>query len=223
MIKPIKPRTGFALLLIAMALNVSAQDDAGRASREREALRRVQAALKQSQDQQATLAREKADLTVQADKLGDTAKRAEAQLSGSRSEAARLRAELARVASELESTRTRAEGEKATDKAAAQARIDELSQRLGQATSLAADRTQTVTSLTALLDRASKALVKAEKANAQMHAFGLRMIDQIRNRQAADSVLDSEPVLGFSQVRLENVAEELRDRLEGLRLLTVPK
>lgn len=221
--KPTTTRPGFALLLIVLALNASAQDDAGRASREREALRRAQAALKQSQDQQATLTREKADLAAQTGQLGDTVKRAEAQLSGSRSEAARLRAELARASSELEASRTRADAEKAADKAASQARIDDLSQRLGQAMRLAADRAQTVASLTTLLERATQSLLKAEKANAQMHAVGVKMIERLRNWGSADSVLEAEPVLGFGQIRLENNAEELRDRLDEFKLASPVK
>lgn len=216
--KSVTTGRGLALLLVVMALNVGAQDDAGRASREREALRRAQAALKQSQDQQASLVREKADLSAQADKLGETAKRAESQLSGSRSEAVRLRAELARAQSELELSRARAEGEKAADNASAQARIDDLAQRLGQASRLAADRAQTVASLAGLLERATQSLLKAEKANRQMHAVGMNLIEQLRTRRSADSILEAEPVLGFGQVRLENNAEELRDKLDALKL-----
>ena len=85
------------VLSFTVALPAHAQDDAGRASREREALRRAQSALKQSQEQQATLTREKSDIAAERDKLGDSAKRAESQLGASRATVARAGTELARV------------------------------------------------------------------------------------------------------------------------------
>ena len=51
-----------------------------------------------------------------------------------------------------------------------------------------------------------------------MAAFGQQMIEQVRNRASVDTFLRSEPVLGFSQVRLENQAEALKDRLAALKL-----
>ncbi|MBC7731776.1 MAG: hypothetical protein H7306_07740 [Bacteriovorax sp.] len=206
------------VLSFTLALPAHAQDDTGRASREREALRRAQSALKQSQEQQATLTREKSDIAAERDKLGNSAKRAESQLGASRATAARAGTELARVTAEIGTLRTQAEA----DKKAAQGRADDLSKRLDETTRTAAERTRTVASLTALLERSSKALAAAETANREMAAFGQQMIEQVRNRAPADNFLRSEPVLGFSQVQLENQAEALKDRLAALKLNAVP-
>ncbi len=207
-------RPGTALLLCALVLNAAAQDDGGRAAREREALRRTQSALKQSQEQQAALAREKSELSAQASKLGDTARQAQSQLAGARSEAARLRTELVRVTSELDTLRVQAEA----DKKGAQLRADESAQRLAEAMRVAAERTHTVGSMTALLERVTQSLAKAEKANREMQAFGLELIDRLRGRSSGVALGAVDPVLGLKQVRLENEAEAMRDRLDALKL-----
>ena len=206
------------VLSFTLALPAHAQDDAGRASREREALRRAQSALKQSQEQQATLTREKTDIAAERDKLGDSAKRAESQLGASRAAASRAGAELVRVTAELGALRTQAEA----DKKAAQVRADDVSKRLDESVRIATERTRTVASLKDLLERSTKALATAEKANREMAAFGQQMIEQVRNRTGSDAFLRGEPVLGFTQVRLENQAEELRDRLAAMTLNAAP-
>ena len=212
--KPFLLRPVVAGLLCAFALNAVAQDDAGRAAREREALRRTQSALKQAQEQQATLTREKAELSTQASKLGDAAKQAQSQLAGSKSEGARSRAELARVTAELAALRDQSDA----DKKAGERRAVELSQRLAEAERVATERTRTVGSMTALLENVTGSLAKAEKSNREMHAFGLQLIDQLRGRSTNALVNMTDPVLGLQQVRVENEAEAMRDRLEALKL-----
>ena len=208
-------RPALALVLCALALNAGAQqDDTGRAAREREALRRTQSALKLSQEQQATLTREKSELTAQASKLGDTARQAQAQLAGSKSDGVRLHAELARVASELSALRAQAEA----DKGGAKLRSEELSQRLAEAGRITAERTRTIGSMTALLEHVTQSLAKAEKANREMHVFGLQLIDQLRGRASNAAIVATDAVLGLQQVRLENEAEAMRDRLDALKL-----
>ena len=220
-------RSGAALSALVLALTFAlahpalGQEDASRAMREREALRRAQAALKVSQEHEAVLLREKSDITAEKDKLGNVAKRTESQLAATRSDASRLRTEsarlqleLTRVAAELDAVRIRDE----TEKKSAQARVDELTRRLEDAGRVSAERMRTVISMTSLLERATLALAAADKANREMYVYGLEMIEQIRVKIPADTFVQSEPVLGFSRVRLENLAEELKDRLGALRL-----
>ena len=51
-----------------------------------------------------------------------------------------------------------------------------------------------------------------------MYAFGLQMIEQVRVKTDTNTLLQSESVLGFGNVRIENLAEEFKDRLTALRL-----
>ena len=203
-------RLGAALLALVLSLPASGQQDAARAAREREALRRAQAALRQAQEQQASLSREKSELASEKDKLSANVKRAESQLGSARGESARLRADAVRLSSELEALRA----ESAAEKKAAQARGDELTERLTRAERLLAERTQTVATTTTLLERSTQALLAAEKANREMHELGLQLIAQLRQGGAAPG----DVVLGFGKVRLENSAEQLRDRLDALKL-----
>ena len=205
-------------LAALLALPVAAQEDPGRAARAREALRRTQAALTQSQEQQAALAREKTELAnqlaSQRDSLGASARRAQSQLAASQSESAKVRAEFARVSAELAALRSQSE----TDAITAQASVQALSNRLDDAVRLAAERTRTAASLTALLERATLLLAAAEKSNREMHTYGLQLIDEVRGRTGAEASQPLDPILGLRQVRIENRAEELRDRLDALKL-----
>lgn len=210
----------FAPLLLGIALSFScaAQDDA-HASREREALRRTQAALRQAQETQAALAKEKDDLSSQRDKLDESAKRTQSQLAASRSDAGRLNASLAHAQEELTATQARDE----TARKDLEARLVEQAQRLAETQRIADERARSNAALVALLEQATQSLTAAEKANLQMHALGLKMIERLRGREAGTDGDAADPVLGFGQIRLENDAEALRDKLDAAKLVNGAK
>ena len=205
----------FASLLLGATLSFScaAQDDA-HTSREREALRRTQAALRQAQETQAALAKEKDDLASQRDKLDEAAKRTQSLLAASRSDTGRLNASLVHAQEELAATQARAEAAR-TD---LETRLAEQAQRLAEMQRIADERARSNAALAALLEQATQSLTAAEKANLQMHALGLQMIERLRGREAGTDGDAGDPVLGFGQVRLENEAEALRDKLDAARL-----
>jgi chromosome segregation ATPase len=210
---PTKPvlRLTILALVATLSLACAAQDDS-HGSREKEALRRTQAALRQAQEQQAALAREKDALAGQRDKLDESVRSAESRLAASRSDAARLNASLSRANEELAAAKARDEAERQ----ALEGRLAEQAQQLATARRVADERARANAALTALLERATTSLAAAEKANGQMHALGLQMIDRLRGREGGTAAVD--PVLGFGQVRLENEAEALRDQLEAAKL-----
>lgn len=223
--KPLHLKTTLLSMALCVCFSASAQDD-GRAAREREALRRSQAALKQAQEQQAVLAKEKTDLTAQQQKLSDEAKQAQSQLGGARSEAGRLRAEVNRLSAELTALKTQMEADKKlmlsaseAAKDAAQAAAQKSAQQLSESERSSVQQTRTVASMTALLERSTTALAAAEKANRDMHALSLQLIDQVRGKGALGALTLSDPVLGLGQVKLENSAEQLRDQLDALKLV----
>lgn len=216
-------RQGGHAALLALALSLAgpalAQDDGGRSAREREALRRAQAALRQAQEQQTAAVREKAELSAQRDQLDAAAKRAEKQLSASRAEATRSGSQLAALSAELKAARDQNEAQKKD----AEARIAELSKRLDQATRLADERARANGSLIALLEHATRTQAAAEKTNREMHALGLQMIERLRGRGAASDLAPNDPVLGFGRIKLENEAEALRDKLDAAKLPRTPQ
>lgn len=212
-------------LALCLCFSANAQDDT-RAAREREALRRAQAALKQAQEQQAVLVKEKSDLTATQQSLSDAAKQAQSQLGGARSESGRLRAEVNRLNAELATLqmqlevdkKSMASGLEAAQKLARQA-AQKSAQQLAEAERLNVQQNRTVASVTALLERSTAALSAAEKANRDMHGWGLQLIDQLRGKNASPGLTASDPLLGLGQVRLENTAEQLRDQLDALKLV----
>ena len=207
----------FRLVLLTMGMTLSlacAGQDDNRAAREKEALRRTQAALRQAQEQQAALTKEKEALSGQRDKLDEAAKRTQSQLAASRGDAAKLNASLGRANDELAATKARDDvaRKELEDRLAAQAQLLAAAQRMAD------ERARANAALTALLEHATQSLAAAEQANAQMHALGLQLIERIRARQAGAGEGVNDPVIGFGQVRLENEAEALRDQLEAAKL-----
>ena len=221
-----------AALLLVFTASVSAQAnnanntnsaDSARVARQREALRRSQEALKLATEQQAQLLREKTQLATEKAKLDEDSRRQGAQLGGLRSEVVKLRADVSRMTVELDAERRAAAGVTATATASQQtaaAQAADLSQRLAKTERDLRERTQTLTALSALTERSSKALFAAETANRQMHSFGLQLIEQLRTTARSGNLMGLQPAIGFAEVRLENEAEALRDKLDALKLPT---
>ena len=205
--------TTIALMLSTTAGSASAQPEAAdpaRTARQREALRRTQEALKQAQEQQATLLAEKTRAETQWDaeraKLVGDVQKTRRQSAAAQSEVSTLRAEATRLAAERATQQQQA----SAALGALQARHDELARRLEQSERSLAERTRTVASITALTERATQALGAAEQANRALYAWGRKAIEELRSSSTL-------PV-GFAQIQLENRAEALRDQLDALRL-----
>ena len=217
-----------AALLLGFTANASAQADnadSTRVARQREALRRSQEALKLATEQQAQLLREKTQLASDKVKLDDASRRQGAQLGGLRSEVVKLRSDVARMTAELDAERRAAAAVAATAAAnqqAAAAQATDLSQRLAKTERELRERTQTLAAMSALTERSSKALLAAEVSNRQMHAWGLQLIEQLRATSRDGTLLGLQPAIGFAEVRLENEAEALRDKLDALKVPTPP-
>ena len=202
----------FLMLLLASSLSFAcaAQDDAH--SREREALRRTQGALRQAQEQQAALSKEKDDLAAQRDKLADAARRMQTEVAAAHSDAGRINASLVHAEDEIAAMKTRDEAARKD----LESKLADQAERLAEARRVADERAHANTTLAALLQQTTQSLAAAEKANQQMHAVGVQLIDRIRSRDGAAS---ADAVFGFGQVRIENETEALRDRLDSARFM----
>jgi chromosome segregation ATPase len=200
-------------------------------SREREQLRRSQAALKQAQAQQEALAGEKAALEQQHKQVQGALALAQTQARTGSAEAQRLRGEGAKLRAEGERMRQELQAEQARAQQL-QAQLDQANALLQQARTAhetmqqqvrdarreAAERSQANTSLTALLERATQTLAKAEERNRLMHAAASQAIERYRSKSAQDLRAQNEPFLGLTAVQIENQAEELRSELDKHRL-----
>ena len=203
-----------SLLLIALVPSAEAQDTA-RVSREREALRRAQQALKQSEEQRSGLLREKETLGRDKAAAEATAKQVQAQIGSAQALARNERARVAQLQAALAAQQQAASVAAQTQQAqlqAAQARIDELTRSLAASQAMLAERTRTLAAVNGLLERSTQALTHAEAKNRRLYAISRELIGGVRKRGGG------EPVLGLREVEVENWAEQARDRIDPERI-----
>jgi len=203
------------MLLLATALPAAAQDGN---KREREALRRAQAALQQAQGERDALQAQKAALETERGAAAITAEKLRRQLVAAHLEAQKLRDEARRATADLEAERTRMAEARRTAEMAATEREASLRQQLAAMQRERDERTLANASLVTELERRTAALEDARGRVRELHALGIEAVDRYREKSPQDQRLQNEPVFGFGAVRIENVAEDLRMRLDAQRL-----
>jgi len=189
----------------------SAQD--GKASKEREALRRAQSALREVQSQQSSLQAEKATLEKESARLTAAADGARAQARGGEAKLKRSEQQREQAQTELEALRR--ELQQAQD--AAVGREQALQQQVLTQRRELAERTQATQSLTALIERSTEALAETEAKNRQLYAIGQDLVQRYLSRTPAEITALGDPLFGLGAVRMENQAEEFRNKLAQQR------
>jgi chromosome segregation ATPase len=189
-----------------------AQD--AKVSKEREALRRTQTALKAAQEQQSSLTAEKTKLEKEKLLAEQDAGKAKALASG---QAAKLKA-LEQQTQKLQADLQAAEAAKAVLEASASTREKELQQQLLAARRESAERQQAVQVTARLLERSTLALQDAEAKNRKLFGVGEEAIKRYLSRTPSEITGIGDPLFGFNDIRLENVAEELRGKMEAQRV-----
>ena len=213
------PRWPLRLLALAVTaacvLPAAAQDNN---SREREALRRAQAALNDTrrelaaaQAERSGLQREKEAAAAQAQAAQQARDGLQAQLRGLQQQLAALRAE-----QQVQAERQRSERE--ADTAAAAQRQRQAATQQAELQAQLDESRRANASVTQLLERATRALAEAEDKNRQLHALALQAVERYRAKTPAEAALQGDPLLGLTQVRIENEAEALRAQADALRL-----
>jgi chromosome segregation ATPase len=192
--------------LSAAAPSAHAED---KASREREALRRAQQSLRQTQEERDALAGEKATLAQDKDKLSSELQQTSAKVKGaeSRANAARARAD------QLESALK--DKEKAL--ADAQAHEAELQTRLAQAQTALAEKVALNTTLAGMLKSAKTEQTALIAQNKALYDTGLALIDLYRSDSPSAWLKTADAPLGLREVRVENLAEAFRTKLDAAR------
>jgi septal ring factor EnvC (AmiA/AmiB activator) len=211
------PTSAWRLTILCVSLLLAsgsalAEDKPGR---DKEALRRVQQALRQSQaklqaavDEKALLQTKHSELEGQLAQSAKDLSSLQAQLRGVRGELSRSQGDAARLSAELSALRSSSQAEQAS----LQGQVNELNRRL-------ADNTQTLGNVTGLLGHSTQALATAEQKNRQLYAIGRDVIERYRNKGFGQVLAQQEPVFGLREVTLENEAEALRDQIEAQRLV----
>jgi len=201
------------LVVFVMAGSALAQQPDARASREREMLKRAQAALQQAAGERDALQAEKATLLQERDTLKQQNERGATELRGSRTEAAGRRTELERLQTAL--------GEAQRDGQAKKQAGDEREAALrGQLTAVQrelADRLAANRQLSLLLERQTGALLASEERNRGLHAIGHEMLERWLAKTPLDHALQNEPIFGLREVAMQDTAEMLRARIDNLQ------
>ncbi|RZL02106.1 MAG: hypothetical protein EOP36_08765 [Rubrivivax sp.] len=195
-----------SVLVLSSADPAHAED---KTSREREALRRAQQSLRQTQEERDALASEKASLAQAKDQLDGQLKQTSAKVKGAESKATSERAR----AAQLEST-LRSKDEALT---AAQAREAELADRLRKAEAGLADKSRLLENVSGMLARSAQAQQTLEAQNSALYATGLELVDVVRSQSPSAWLKARDGLLGFQGVRVENLAESFRTKLDVAR------
>lgn len=203
-----------ALLLLAQ-LGLAAAQQAP-ASREREALRRAQAALRDTTAERDALRSEKAALAAQQAQAAQ-------DLAAARASAAALRPQLTQAAQEAEALRAElARLQQAHAQALAEAqrssaeREATLQQQLASTRRERDERTAANQALVALLSARTAALQDAQRRNAALHTLSRELIERWRGKTPAEALAHTETLIGIAGVRAEDQAEEWRARADAL-------
>lgn len=183
-----------------------------RVQQARDLARQAQAALQQARQErdalQAASAATQAEKQALADRLAAAESRARSTQARDHEALATAQAELARLREELAAERQAREQQQArADEALAAARQELAGQR------------QVAASVTALLERSTTALARAEQANRELHTLGLQAVDAYTRRTPEAMRAHDEPFLGLGKVALQDEADRLRQALDAQRVV----
>jgi len=199
-------------LSLAALLTLPAHAEPG--GREREALRRAQQSLRQAQQERDAIVGEKAALTQDKTKLEGELKQTAAKVRGAEAQAAGLKARVAQLeASVADQQKAVAEG---------QGREAALAEQLAKLQAQLADQVRVAAAVQTLLAERTREGQTLKAQNQALYQAGLDAIELYRAKSPSAFLEAHEKLLGWDTVKVENVAEALRDKLDDARYKTLP-
>jgi chromosome segregation ATPase len=201
------------LLLALFVFSVVPAHAEEKSSREREALRRVQQSLRQTQEERDALNGEKSSLVQAKDQLAAELKQTAAKAKGVESKAAALRAQITQLEATVQS--------RDEALAAAQAREQDLNEKLLVTQSALAERTRLFDNVKGMLARSTQEQNTLIAQNKGLYDTGLALIDLYRSQSPSTWLKLQEATLGFQGVTVESLAETFRTRLDDARYQTL--
>lgn len=197
-------------LLYAVLLTSSLYAIAGdTGNREREALRRTQQSLRQAQSELESVSGEKAALSEEKSKLEGVLKQVQSKASNAASQAALLRSKAAQLEADLAAQKAAL--------AASQARELALTEQLRQTEVRLAEQTHVTASVQKMLAERTRDIQTLAEQNQALYATGLDLIDLYRTQSPSVWLKARDQVLGYNTVKVENLAETMRDKLDAAR------
>jgi myosin heavy subunit len=197
------------LLCAALLSLVAHQALAADNSREREALRRAQLSVQQAQQERDTALGEKASLAQEKSKLAGELSQVSTQVRSAQLQSTSFKQQVARLNTEL--------SQQKAEVLQAQQREEALQEQLKAMQAKHAELSRVVDSLATLLIQRTQDVRVLNTANQAMYALGLDLIELQRSQSSSVWLKASDAVLGHREVKLENQAEAMRDKLEAAR------
>lgn len=208
-----RPRASLLVVTLLAAMTLPAQAEE-KSSREREALRRAQQSLRQTQEERDALAGEKAMLAQAKDKAEGELKLTAAKVKGAESKAAAARARAEQLEAALKS--------KDDALVAAQQRESELQDQLHKVQAELAEKTRVASSLSNLLAASTQERQVLLMQNKALYATGLDMVSLLRTQSPSEWQRARDALLGMQAVKAENLAEAFRTRLDDANYNAAP-
>jgi chromosome segregation ATPase len=203
-----------ALLLCLAGVSIHAEAADKKASREREALRRVQQQLSQMQGELATLQEEKARLAADLEKSQASSKEIEGKVAGLQRGLGSSKQQLSAVSKEL----TLAKEELGTT---AQ-QLAETRKALSETTQALQQTEAEKRNLEAIKVRTERDVASCERKNLELYQVGRSLMSRYEHKTCGETLAQKEPFTGLKRVETENLLEEYRDKLDEQRLIKPP-
>jgi chromosome segregation ATPase len=205
------------VLLTASFPALAQQDPNKQASRERELLRRAQAAQKQAEEAKAVLEQEKAKLDAEAKAAKVQASKTSAAVARERKRADELQVNLDAVTKERSDLLKDKEalGAKFAD---TDARLKETLADLARTKQALAAREKELAGVQQIASQQARSGRVCEDKNLKLYGVATEIMDKYRNQGVWDAVKRREPFTGLRQVEVENLLEEYRDRADEARV-----
>lgn len=207
-----------AAILLALSLSALAQQEPNKqAARERELLRRAQAAQKQAEEAKAAAEQEKAKVEAEA-------KAAKAQIAKTSGAVARERKRGDELQATLD-TVTRERASLASEKetlagklAQAEARLNETLRDLAGVRDALAASEKELAQVRKVSALQAKSIRVCEDKNLKLYGVTTEVMARYKDQGFWDAVKRKEPFTGLRQVEVENLLEEYRDRAAEARV-----
>lgn len=205
---------GFVTVLVLITLGCGTAYAGDKNSREREALRRAQMQLQQTQGQLSSLEQEKEQLAQDLDKASKSSKSAEGRAAHLGQQLKAAQGEKESLAKELETTKNAL--------AETQKTLAETSQKLAATGTTLQQTSADKRNLEEIKTRNEHEIALCEDKNLKLYQTGRDLMTRFEQKTCGEILTQKEPFTGLKRVEIENLMEEYRDKLDDQKIIKPP-
>ncbi len=192
----------WSLSAALLVLPAHAADKAGK-----DQTKRLQQQLRKAEQEKTQLVQQKAEVEGQLKDAREKAAEAERRVEAAAQRGSRLNKELGAIKAENEALASTSKAELA----ALSAKLAEMERKL-------AEQRQEKQTLDAAFARQKTALSVCTERNAALHKLGNEVLDQYEQKGCLTSLLQAEPFTQLQRVKMENLIEDYRDKLDASKV-----